>query len=247
MIRVGIIGDAAVGDLGLFLAGEIEVLLNLMAADIAENAAVLFLLEEPGRAGVGHQPMGPEALHVHHFADFPCVDHLPGQSGGLAMDALAVVAHVLAAGSLDHFLGGVELGHGGEGGLVGEIVLACAHDTEAEGAPLAGDVGAADHVGIRVGQHLLLGEGHLHLGIGLDEIGHLVGIRVVDVFQGAAGLQQSVGHAINMAMIQVGRGKDELAGFYHRGGLALGRVGHAVGCIHFHSGILLISCSCCRS
>ena len=91
--------------LSLFLAGEVHILLNLVAADIAEDAAVLFPLEEPGGTGAGRQAVGAETFHMHNFADLTGSDHLACQRGGLTMDALAVVAHVLAAGGLDHFLG----------------------------------------------------------------------------------------------------------------------------------------------
>ena len=148
------------------------------------------------------------------------------------MQALAVIDHVFPAGFPHHGLGAFQLLKGGEGRLVGKVILACCHDPQAEGAALAGDVRAADQAGVPVLQHLFLAAGGDGLGIGFDKLRHPGGIGIIDIFQGAARLQQGVGHAVDVAVIQVRRGKNEFAGGNHGPGFAHGGVVHAVGNLH---------------
>ena len=51
-----------------------EELLNLVAADIAQNAAVLLSIEKPGRAGRRREAMGTKARHLNHPADHAVVN-----------------------------------------------------------------------------------------------------------------------------------------------------------------------------
>ena len=58
-IGVVVVGDFGVDHLGVLGAGVEQELLNLVAANVTEDAAVLLLLKEPGGAGGGVQPVGP--------------------------------------------------------------------------------------------------------------------------------------------------------------------------------------------
>lgn len=176
--------------------------------------------------------MGPHADDLHHLADGPGLHQLPGVDSGLHLQALAVVDHVLAARLGDGALDVLQLLQSGEGGLVGEVVLARLHHPDAQGGPLAGDAGAGHQLCLRVGQHLLLAFGGDGLGVGLAVGLHLLGVGVVDVLQGGARVQQAAGHAVDVAVVQPHGGKHEFPGLYHRVGLAFRGVEHAVFCCH---------------
>ena len=217
-----------------------KVLFDLMAADVAQNTAVFLFFKEPGGAARRAQTVGAEAFHMDHLTDFSLFDHISGENRALHMQALTVIDHVLPAGFPHHGFGAFQLRQGGEGRLVGKVILAGRHHPQPQGAALAGDMRAADQAGVLVLQHLFLAAGGNGLGIGFDKLRHLGGIGIIDIFQGAARLQQGVGHAVDMAVIQMCRGENEFAGGNHGLGLALGGIVHAVGYLHGDSSFVYL-------
>ena len=176
--------------------------------------------------------MGTEAGNGEHTADLTAVDHIARHNGALHVETLGIVDHVLAAGVGDGLLCGGQLIEGGEGSLVGEIVLACRHGAQTETAALAGDGGAGDEVGVLILEGLLLASCGDGLRIVLQESGDLFGVGVPDILQGSAGLQKTVGHAVDVAVIQAYRGEDKFTGLDHGLCFALRGVIHTVCCVH---------------
>ena len=148
------------------------------------------------------------------------------------MKAFGVVDHVLFAGFGSLCLCGVKLLQGREGCLVGEVILACFHGAQPQGAALAGHRGPRDQVRPGVRQRFLLAARSLCLRKRTQEGRHLFFVRVVDIFQGGAGLGEPVAHPVNVSVIQPHGGKDKLPQFHDWCRLSLGRVVHSVGHVH---------------
>ena len=148
-----VIGDGGVDDLRLAGAGVVQELLELMAADVGEDAARLFARPEPiGPAG-RRAAVRPETDHLHHAADGAALDELPGAHGALHVQPLGVVDHVFPAGLGDLAPRGLELLEGGEGRLVGEVILARIHHAEAERAALVRHGGGGDELDLALLEH----------------------------------------------------------------------------------------------
>ena len=176
--------------------------------------------------------MGAEACDGNHLSDLAGMGDVSRQNGALVMQPLRVVDHIFLPGLLHLFPGGGQLLQGGEGSLVGKIILAGVHGPQAQGAALAGDGGPGDHHGLRVLQHFLLTVGGPGLGKRLQEGGHLPLVRVIDILEGAAGLRQAVAHAVDMAVVQPDGGEHEFPVLHHRLRSALGGIGHSIRYVH---------------
>ena len=151
------------------------------------------------------------------------------------MEAFTIIHHVFPACLVDRFLGRSQLLQGGQGCLVGKVILPGVHHSNAQGATLAGDGRAAYQLHLRIAKDLLLALRSLYLGEGLHKTLYLFGIWVIHPFQRCPGLGQPVAHPVDMSVVQTHRRNDEFLRFYHRGGLALGGVIHTVFFLFHHS------------
>ena len=238
VVELGVIGVVVVGNLAadnfcVLRSGVVENLLDLVAADIAEDAAVLGAAVEPVRPLVrGPQAVRPHADDLQDPADSALFYQLASQDGALDVQPLAEIDKVPPprprAGGLD----GVELREGGEGGLVGEVVLAVLHHPDAEGGAVAGDGSRCHELYFGVGEDLLLRFGGTGLGVFLPVVGDLRGVGVIDPLEGCAGLQQAVCHAVDVAVFEPDRCEGKFAGADYRAGLSGGGVVHAVRFLH---------------
>ncbi len=170
-----------------------------------------FSKNQAGRVAA-FRAVGAEADHVDDPADGPGLDQLVGVGGGLHVQALAVVDHVLATGLGHHALGLVELVERGEGRLVGEVILAMFHHPAAQRAAQTGH-GGGGHQGDRgIGEHLVEAPGDPDLGKHLEKCRDPGGFRIVDPGQTCAGADQAAALVIDVRVVQVNRGKGEFPG-----------------------------------
>ena len=91
MFRIMVIGHRAAEHLGGLRAGIVQELFNLMAADVHQNAAVLFLVPEPLRATRRPQPMWSQPDDLQHAADGAVANQVSGMDGRFDMQSLGVV------------------------------------------------------------------------------------------------------------------------------------------------------------
>jgi hypothetical protein len=138
VLKAGMIGMAHVGDLrldnfGVFRSRVEEELVDLVRADVAEDAAVLVGVPEPlGAAGSAacvamplNDLMGRNVDGLNDFADGALLDEHAGINSGFHFKALAVHDAVDALGLGDGFAHFGKLLEGGDAGLVGEKSLPC--------------------------------------------------------------------------------------------------------------------------
>jgi hypothetical protein len=109
MVGVGIVGNLGVQDLGIGGARIVQELLDLVAADIAQDAAVLLALKEPSRALGLAQAVRGEIDHLEDAPNPALVDQLPSQHRALDVQALAEVDVPLQPGPLDALPGPFKL------------------------------------------------------------------------------------------------------------------------------------------
>ena len=115
-----VVCNLGVHDPGILRAGVEQELLDLVAADVAQDAAVLFLFKEPGRARGRAQAVRPHADDLHHAADGSGLDELAGVNGAFHLQPFAVIYKVFSACFRDGFLYVGELLKCGERRFVGE-------------------------------------------------------------------------------------------------------------------------------
>ena len=128
----------------------------------------------------------------------------------------------------------LQLRQGGEGRLVGEVVLACLDYAGADCCPLVRDGGRGDELQAVVFQQVReAGDG---LGLGIARLIGAKALRawIVNVRQRCPGFDQAIGLAVDVAVVQVGRGKLELTRCDHGRRLPLGRIGCALADAHSH-------------
>ena len=199
-----------------------------MAADVAKDSTVFLPLEEPGGPSRRAESVWAESGHRDHFPDFSGLGDVSGQNGTFVMKPFCVIHHVFFPGLLHCFPGGGQLFHRRERRFVRKVILPRLHGPKPEGAALAGHSCAGNHLRFRVLQRFLLAAGRQDLRKRFPESLHLFRIRIIHVFQRAAGFRQSVAHAVNMPVIQPDRGKDEFTGFDDRARFPFRRIIHAV-------------------
>ena len=164
-------------DLGSGRAGEEEELVELVRGDVAEDAAVALLLEEPGGPGLRVHPVRPEADGLDDLADGAGLHQLARLHRGPVLEPLAVDDRVDAARLRLHppHLG--QLLERRHAGLVDHEVLAVAHDLDAERRALVRDRGAGHELDRGVLEDLALAARELRLrkalGEGRGEVGLL--------------------------------------------------------------------------
>jgi hypothetical protein len=170
-------------------------------------------------------------LAVPHLVGDPGGDEVGRVHGAFHVQAFAEIDGILAAGRGHDLTGLLQMGHGGEGRFVGEVVLARAHDLAADRAAFGGHGGGGDEMNGRVVKDFVEAAGDLHArelaleGLELGRIG------VIDPFELAAGFDETVALAVDVTVFEVGGGENEFAGLDHGLRFAFGGVGHAVGCL----------------
>ena len=228
IFRMVKVRDPAGGHDRVFFLRVVQELFKLMAADIAQDSAVLLPFKEPcGPSGCA-KPVGTESGYGNHLADLSAFRDISGQDGSLVMQPLRVVHHVLLSGFRHCFLCGFQLFQGCKRRLVGKVVFARVHGPQSQGAAFAGDSRTGNQMRLRVSQGFFLAPGCLRLRKCLQEGFNLLLIRIIYIFERAAGLGQAVAHPVNMAVVQPYCGKYEFSRFYHRLGLPFRRIVHSV-------------------
>jgi hypothetical protein len=172
--------------------------------------------------------MRRDAHHLEHATDRAALHEFAREDRALDVQPLAEIHEVFAAGGGDHRAGLGELVERGERGLVGEVVLAGAHDPATEWTAFGRDGGGGHEFHVGVVENLVERARGTDAGILRLEGGDALRIGIVDPFQLAAGFEEPVALSVNVAVVEVGGGKDKLAAFHHGIGFALGGVGHAV-------------------
>jgi len=205
-----------------------EKLLDLVAAEIHQDAARLFLPEEPFRPLGEADPVRAHSDHLDHPADRSVGNQLLCKDGGLDMEPFAVIDGILPVRLRDLFPGRRDLVQRGEGGLVGKIVLPVVHRPKAEAAAVGGNGRTGDEVNRGILQDRLFRRNGTYIGECFPEIGHLGRIRIVHPRKLGTRLDQSVAHPENMAVIQPDHAYPEIPFPAHRGGFPLGSVIHSV-------------------
>jgi hypothetical protein len=211
VVLVRVVGDPGGGDRGVIAAAVEEHLLELVAADVAEDAAVGVPVEEPGRPGGGVHPVGAQAEDLDDAADGAVSDEPAGVDSALDVQALAVVDGVLLAGCLCFGACLRQLAEGGHRGLVGEVVLAVVENAEAEVGPVDGDRGAGDELHLGIVERFLLRSGRLDVRVAGAELVNFRRVGVVDPAELGAGFQQAVAHAVDVAVVEADGGDGEVA------------------------------------
>lgn len=90
-------------------------LLNLVAADVDQNAAGFRTVEEPIRPGRNRpQPVRPQAQHLNHLANRSAFDHLPSQHRAFRVQAFPIIYSVFAPRAPHGGLGVLQLLQRGE-------------------------------------------------------------------------------------------------------------------------------------
>ena len=167
------IGDLRLDDLSLLRAGVEEELVDLVRADIAEDAAVLIGVPEPIRAVPVPPPASPCALDdlvrrdvdgLNDFADGALLDEFAGIDSGLHLEPLAIHDGVDALGLGDGLAHLSKLLQGGDAGLVGEEIFAMLHGAHAERGALIGDLRTEHELHRGIVQDLVLRCDDLHVG-----------------------------------------------------------------------------------
>jgi hypothetical protein len=241
VVLVGVVGDAGRGDRRVVAAAVEEHLLELMTADVAEDAAVGAPVEEPVGPGASAHPVRAHPHYLDDPADGTVRYQLAGVDRALHVQPLAVVDGVLLAGCLGFGACLRQLPEGGHRGLVGEVVLAVVEHAEAEVGPVDRDRGAGDEVYPGIVERLLLGAGRVDVRVAGAELLDLGRVGVVDPAELAAGLEQAVAHAVDVAVVEADGGEREVARFADLfGGGRGGRVGGAVAVRPAHVVISLV-------
>jgi hypothetical protein len=229
VVLVRVVGDAGRGDRRVVAAAVEEHLLELVAADVAEDAAVGVPVEEPVGSGASVHPVRAHPHDRDDTADGTVRYQLAGVDRALHVQPLAVVDGVLLAGRLRFGACLRQLAESGHRGLVGEVVLAVVEDPQAEVGPVDGNGGAGDELHVGVVECFLLGAGRRDARVAGAELLDLGRVGVVDRSELAAGLEQAVAHAVDVTVVEADGGEREVARLADLvGGRRGGRVAGAV-------------------
>ena len=235
IFRMAEVGDPACGHLSFFFTRVIQELFKLMAADIAEDAAVFFLFKEPGRPSRCAQSVRTESCHGNHFADVSALCNVSCQDRSFIMQPFRVIDHVLLAGCYYGFLCGIQLIQGCKRSLIRKVIFSGTHGPQAESTAFTGHCRAGDHMGFSVFQGFFLAPGCFGLRKSLQESGNLLLVRIINILQCTAGFSQSVAHTVDMTVIQPYRGKHKFSRFYNRLRFPFRRIVHTVRYVHLFS------------
>ena len=233
IFRVRKVPDPARGYRSVLFPGVEKVLFNLVAPDVAKDPAVFFPFKEPCRPSRRAQAVRPEPGDRNHLSDLPAVRNVSRQDRSFVVQPLRVVNHVFLSGPFHRFPGRRQLLQRRERRLVRKVVLPRFHRPQPKRAALARNRRPGNQLRLRVLKRFLLAVGRPGLGKSFQESRHLLLVRVVNIFQRAAGLRQPVAHPVNMSVIQPHGGKDEFPVLHHRRGFSFRCIVHSVGHVHF--------------
>ena len=205
------ISGGSVDDLSTLGTGEKKELLALVASDITENAAVFFLLEEPGGSSRGTEAMRASAEGLDDFSDGSGGDKMAGVDGALDMEALAVIDGIFLASGLASAAGLLELIEACEGSFVGKIILPGVHNAATERAAFIGNGSRCNESHFGVIKNFLQRTRRAGLGELFLERSHFVCIRIKDPLELRSGLDQTIALAVDVAVVEVGRRYEKLA------------------------------------
>ena len=219
VLRMVDIGDLRGDDVGLGGAGVVEELIDLMGADVAEDAAVKGWVPEPVGAGGGSSVVllaGAERLldlvggdvdGLNDTADGTGVDEFSGFDGTFDFEALAVHYGVDALGFRDGFADFGELFKGGDAGLVAEEVFAALHDADAEWGAATGDGGAEDELDGGIVEDLFFGVDLLDAGEAFGEGCDFFRFLAFEGDEGSAAALDGSYHAVDVVVAHAADGK----------------------------------------
>ncbi|MPM93805.1 hypothetical protein SDC9_140947 [bioreactor metagenome] len=155
--RIVVVSDLTVQHVGIGISRIVEELLDLMAADVGQNTAVLFFLEEPIRTFLFIQAMRSKTRHLDDAADPSLFDQLAGKHSAFHMQSFAEIYPIFFAGLGHYFFGLFQLLKCREAGLVGEVVFPCPHDAVAQSAAQIRNGRSRNQLDLWIFQDLLQG------------------------------------------------------------------------------------------
>ncbi|MNI62088.1 hypothetical protein D3C73_1173930 [compost metagenome] len=109
------------------VAGVIQKLLYLMAADIAQNAAVLLPFEEPAGPACRVQAVWPRPDYLKYPADRSLLNQVTGIDRTFHMQPFTEISHIFTAGLLGLRTCGCKLLKASERSLVCKIIFTVSH------------------------------------------------------------------------------------------------------------------------
>ncbi len=223
------IADSRVSDLRILGTGEKKKLLALVAADVAEDTTVFFLLKKPAWSGSGVESVGACAEGLNDLANGSCGDQLTSPHSAFDMDALAVVDGIFPSRGIAGAARLIELSESRERRFVGEVVLACLHNLAPERSAFVGNGGRGNKPDFRVIQNFLKRTGRAGLRKFFHKGTHSFGNGIEDPLKIGPRLNQSVALAVDMPVIKMRGGHYKFASLANWGGFAHGGVCHSIG------------------
>ena len=112
VLGMGVVAHAALDDPGIPGTGEMDDLLDLVAADVRKDTAEAVAVEEPVGAGSQAHPMGTPAHDLHHASDGTALQQLLGVDRSLHMEPLGEIGEESASRAGSGFPGSSQLGPG---------------------------------------------------------------------------------------------------------------------------------------
>ncbi len=219
---------------GIGRAAVIEELLDLVAPDVAQDAAIFRFLEKPGRAARRIEPVRPKAENLQHAPDGALPDKLAGVDGALDVQTLAVIHHVFAPRARGGLARPGELVQRRKWGFVGEVILAGLHHGATKRPALGRDGGGGDQTYLGVIEDFFKTARLPGIRILAKVSRNLRGIGIIYPLKPRSRFEQAIGLAIDMTMVKVRRGKAKLTGLDDWRRFAPRGVSHSVGLLRGH-------------
>ena len=214
--------------------GIIEKLLDLVAANVAQNAAVFFVLEKPCGPVLRRQAVRPETKHLEHAADLATLDEVTRKDRGFHVQSLAVVNRKFSPGAGYRRARFGKLFEGRKRRLVREIILSRVQHPAAQRSPVGGHCRRGHHAHLPILQDLAQAAGDLRFRTPLLKSRHLRGVRIVNPLNDTPRLRESVSLTVNVSVVEMRRRKDKFPRLHDRLRLALWRVNHPVNFLCTH-------------
>ena len=189
-------------DMRAFAARQIDELIGLMAADIGQDPAVARRVPEPVGPGCRGQSMRGKIDRLDHAPDRAVMDKLARHDRRGHFEPFGIHDRKFAAGLLDRTANVGKLLQRGNRRLVAEIILARAHDADAQRGSKPRDGRAADQLDRGIAQNLVFRTRQRDIAISRAEHRNLLGIARMEGGENAASPDHGVGDAIDMIMIE---------------------------------------------
>ncbi|MNC17896.1 hypothetical protein D3C75_657880 [compost metagenome] len=209
-------------------------LFNLMAANITKNATEAFLKVEPVRAARSFT-VWPHAQRLNHPTNCAVVHQLPGKDRTFDVKSFAVIHRIFASGFGDFRFSRSQLFEGGQRCFIGEIVFSCIHHFQAKRATFIRNRRSGNQFDARIGQYRFKRRRNFRLRILLNKLLDFLWIRIVNPFQRRARFNQAIAHAVDMAVIERGGGKNKIIWLHDWLRFAFWRVIHTVFNAHVYA------------